>query len=156
MAFKIVVSYSTKDIKHVERIQSSLSNEAIEVFVADSSVLPGDVLDEKIKMAIRSCDLFVVLWSSESKRSEWVSQEIGIAEGCDKTILPIVLDDVTPPPAFIQKRKYINACTDFGSALSQLREAVLARIVSSPQMSIGAALVIGGAIGFLIASMLDD
>lgn len=41
MAFKVFISYSTKDLAKVTHIKNMLEHSSIEVFVAEYSLLPG-------------------------------------------------------------------------------------------------------------------
>ena len=117
MSYRIFISYSTKDLAIVKELQRYLQDPSVEVFVAEYSVLPGDKLNDKIKKAIRACDHFVLLWSKNSKASEWVSQEIAIAHENDKDILPIVLDEGLHLPGFINDLKYLPAYTGLTASM---------------------------------------
>jgi hypothetical protein len=97
MAYKVFISYSTKDIPNVES------------FVSEYAVTPGAPLAPTIRNAILECDLFVLLWSKNAEASEWVSQEIGIAHGRQKPILPFVLEKGLSLPGFIKELRYVAA-----------------------------------------------
>ena len=101
MPFKVFVSYSTKDLSLVRQVNRILADASIQVFVAEHSVMPGDSLAGKIGAAIESCDLFVLLWSKDSVQSPWVQQEVCIALGKKRTILPILLSADLAMPAFL-------------------------------------------------------
>lgn len=79
MAFRVFVSYSTKDQKMVERVRTVLADANAVVFIADHSIKPGESLTNRISEAVRSCDIFLLLWSRHSKASEWVQHEVGQA-----------------------------------------------------------------------------
>lgn len=125
--FKVFVSYSTHDLKNVAELQQSLVGTGVEVFVAEHSVLPGQHLSEKISSAIAACDLFVLLWSSNAKASEWVPQEIGKAHALNKQILPLVLTEGLNLPGFISDLKYLSMHNGPASALERARAIVLER-----------------------------
>lgn len=108
MAFKVFISYSTKDLPIVDKIKNLVQNSDVEVFVAEYSVLPSESLSVSIEQAIKSCDLFVLIWSKNSQESSWVPQEIGIAKAIGKRILPIVLNPNLPLPGFIRDLKYLD------------------------------------------------
>ena len=108
MSFRIFVSYSTKDIQHVEEIQSELSSTPIELYVANHNLLPGQDIANSIKQSINSCDIFVILWSENSSSSQWVLQELGQARQLGKLILPIRLTNTPPVPDSISTIKSIN------------------------------------------------
>lgn len=109
--YRVFISYSTKDLPAVELARSVLSSAPlriaqgkcdVEVFVAEYDVAPSEPLAARILDAIIRCDLFILFWSSNSRRSEWVPQEIGVARGNMKPILPIVLEQGLELPGFIK------------------------------------------------------
>ena len=128
MPYKVFISYSTRDIRIAELIKNILENNfpSVKVFLAEYSIKSGEPLSDKIFNAIKDCDLFILLWSKNSKNSDWVKSEIGAAKGCEKPILPIVLDreaEKTLPP-FIKDIKYIQAYSDFKRAIYELCQIV--------------------------------
>jgi hypothetical protein len=131
MPFKIFVSYSTDDLPLVDKIRSTLGRQygiGVDVYVAEYSAPAGVRLDEEIKRHLVTCDLFCVLWSRNAKESGWVQQEIGVAEGRGRLIVPIVLDANLPLPGFIQDRKYIPAYRGIEGAIQNLNEIVAANV----------------------------
>lgn len=127
MSFKVVISYSTKDIQFVEQVQQMLVSTSIDVFVAERSVLPGQSLSSEIISAIKSCDLFVLLWSKNSQSSEWVPHEIGIAKAAERKIIPLMLEPSLEPPVFIRDIKYLSVYDDPEKSLAWLQQYVLDR-----------------------------
>jgi len=125
MAYNVFISYSSKNMKVVKWARESLAQPGItDVFAAEYSVKPGQVLNDEIIRAIRSCDLFVLLWSHNARASEYVSQEIGIAVGCNKTVLPVVMEENITVPAFISKLKYLDAHKDWEGSFKWLKQFV--------------------------------
>lgn len=124
MAYKVFVSYSTNDFPIVEYVRRILSSPEVEVFIAEYSVPPGSPLDQSILQAIQTCDMFVLLWSRNSKASDWVPQEIGVARGQNKTILPIVLEPGLQLPAFISNLKYLDASMSPAEAYLWLQQNI--------------------------------
>ena len=126
--FNVFVSYSTTDLSHVEELKLQLAANEVEIFVAEHSVLAGEDLSKEIKEAIARCDLFVLLWSQEARRSDWVPQEIGIADQQGKLIVPLVLEENLQLTGFISGLKYIDVTKDrqlaFEEAQSRVFEAV--------------------------------
>lgn len=128
MKYNVFISYSTKDLEAVKKIQSILDDtDDINVFVAEDSVRPGEVLDRKIERAIKNSHLFILFWSKNSRNSEWVGQEIGIAKQAEKDILPIILDKGLTAPGFISDLKYISAHNDLDKTIKQIHEEVQIR-----------------------------
>ncbi len=133
MAYSVFISYSTKDLHVVNHVRAALSLPGVNVFIAEYSVSPSAPLNAFIEMAIRSCDLFVLLWSRNSRASDYVPQEIGIARGCGRTILPIVLEEGLSVPGFISELKYLPAYKDYPQALTWLQSFVSENAVRQQQ-----------------------
>lgn len=125
MAYKVFVSYSTKDISLAEHIKTSITNPLVEVFIAEYSIKPGEILDEAIIAAIKTCDLFVLLWSRNSKSSEYVPGEVAIARGDKKIIIPLVLEDGLELPAFIKDVKYTAVYRNPSESFDSLKRYIL-------------------------------
>lgn len=128
MAFKVFVSYSTLDLSVVNSIRAKLGVLGVDVFIAEYSVTPGENLSERILAEIRACDVFVLLWSSNSKSSDWVPQEIGVARGLDKFIVPMLLERNVLPPAFISGIKYVNIHSNEQAAMLTLQAVIMERL----------------------------
>ena len=144
MAYKVFVSYSTKDIPNVDSLRQFLQFPDVECFVSEYTVAPGAPIAATTKAAILGCDLFVLLWSKNAMGSEWVSQEIGIAHGNNKPILPFVLEQGLALPGFIKELRYVAAFQNPQQAMYSLRETVLRNsLVKQNQQAVGA-LAFGG------------
>lgn len=108
MTYEIFISYSTFDIDTAKRITDYLSRiRGVTVFLSESNLIAGrlsDILVEKIK----SCDLFIVLYSRNSHNSIYVQQEIGVAKGNNKLIIPILLDSEAKPNAMLEGMRYLT------------------------------------------------
>jgi hypothetical protein len=124
MAYNVFISYSTKDLHIANHVRAALSIPGVNVFIAEYSVPASAPLNAFIEMGLRSCDLFALLWSRNSKASDYVPQEIGIARGRNKTILPIVLEEGLALPGFLAELKYLPAYKDYGQALLWLQQFV--------------------------------
>jgi len=133
MAYKVFISYSTNDFPLVEHVKRLLTNPALEVFIAEYAVTPGRQLNNTIVNAIKNCDLFVLLWSQNSKFSEYVPQEIGIARGNDKPIIPIVLERELQLPGFIKELKYLKAYSNPAESWIWLQQNILNRAKKQKQ-----------------------
>lgn len=91
MALQVFISYSTKDLPTVDFVKTMLAGTSVEVYVAEYDLPPGTPISPAIAAKIKTCDLFIVLWSANSRTSDWVQQEIGIAKGIGRQIIPVVL-----------------------------------------------------------------
>lgn len=153
MNYNIFISYSTKDIEVVKKFQSILENTPdLNVFVAADSVKAGENLSGNIQTAIKNSQLFLLLWSKNSKESEWVSQEIGIAKQAEKDILPIILDKGMSAPGFISDLKYIAAHDDLEKTVKDVQEELKKRAIRHKKVSSLALAGLTAAIIFLLFS----
>jgi len=155
MAYRAFISYSTKDLPLVEMAKQLLNQASIDVFVAEHSILPGESLMQNIISAIKSCDLFILLWSDNSKSSEWVSKEVSIARADGKLIIPVLLKKDLTLPSFMNGIKYLKAYEEPEKSLEQLQKLVLLHQQKQQQQQIqqsNAMMVLGIlAIIFLLA-----
>jgi hypothetical protein len=151
MALKVFISYSTKDIEIVNFVKSMLAGAPLEVFVAEYNVAPGTPLSPAIVTAIKQCNLFILLWSQNSRASEWVPQEIGIAKSEGKQIIPAVLQPNLPLPGFISDLKYLDVPKNPQGAFTWLRDNVLAKATEKQKQEGAAWLAIGGALLWLFS-----
>ena len=147
MAYTVFVSYSSSDLLTVEELRRLFEQSQIKVFVAEYSVSPGAQLAKEIEAAIAACDLFVLLWSSNSRASEWVGQELGIAKAHGKQVLPVVMEEGLQLPGFIKDLKYLSAHKNPQKALAWLRTNVFEKAKAKDQqqglvwMGLGAGLL---------------
>jgi TIR domain len=148
MAYNVFISYSSKNLHIVDWARSTLAQPGItEVFAAEYSVLPSQVLNGAIIRAIRTCDLFVLLWSHDARVSDYVPQEIGIAVGCNKTILPVVMEDNVPVPGFITNLKYLAAHKNWDGSFEWLAQFVhdnATKLQNAKALGALAATILGG------------
>ncbi|RZU47958.1 TIR domain-containing protein [Fluviicoccus keumensis] len=107
MSFMVFMSYATADISVAKQLKTILESSSVSVFVSEFSLSAGEPLIAGIDAKIMECNLFLLLWSHNSKCSDWVQQEIGIAKAYKKQILPVVLEKNLSLPAFIKDIKYL-------------------------------------------------
>lgn len=108
MAFNIFISYSLKDLEIARQLQNYLSRiQGTSTFLSESSLIIGQ-LSEALITKIIECDLFIVLYSKNSQNSNYVHEEIGVAKGNNKIIIPILLDAEAKPDAMLQGISYLS------------------------------------------------
>ncbi len=151
MALKLFISYSTKDIQTVDFVRSMLAGAPVEVFVAEYGVAPGTPLSPAIITAIKQCNLFILLWSYNSRASEWVPQEIGIAKSEGKKIIPVVLHPDLHLPGFISDLKYLDVPKNPQGAFAWLRDIVFSQATEKQKQESAAWLAISGVLLWLLS-----
>lgn len=150
MAYRVFISYSTKDLAVAAQAKQMLEQVGVEVFLAEYSLDPGSDLGLDIIRQIQTCDLFLLLWSKNARESEWVTQEIGAAFGRGKPTIPVVLDEGELPPGFLRRLKYLPAFKDLGQALRWLQKNITDRATKKAQAT--AVLVGVGAVLLWLAA----
>jgi hypothetical protein len=77
------------------------------IFLAEENMNPSSEVIQTIINTIKSADIFLVFFSEDAKESEYVQQEIGVAKGNNKIIIPILLDS-NIPKAMLVDTNYVN------------------------------------------------
>lgn len=139
--FSAFFSYSTKDLPIILPIRKAVRAMGCPVFLAERSVKPGQSLPVEIDRAIRSHDLFVLFWSQNAKASDWVPQEIGVARGAKRRILPVKMHEGIDMPGFIQNLKYEKLYEDPARATYRITQRI-ADIGNAQQANEGLAAVV--------------
>lgn len=94
----IFISYAKKDRAVTETLAALFSEQGWSVWW-DRDIPLGQEYDRAIEEALLAAKCVVVLWSKSSVESDWVRSE---AEEAHRhgTIIPALIDDVSPPLAF--------------------------------------------------------
>lgn len=96
MTIEVFFSYDSDDQTLVRRLKDGIENRIegeIEVYIFEEDPNPGGEPSNKAMEGIKESDVFLVLVTPNSQKSQWVQQEVGFAKGEDCDIIPIVLDD---------------------------------------------------------------
>ena len=101
----VFVSYSSDDKILAGRIKRILEGYGLSVFLAHDDIPPLREWQEEISKNLDKCDVFIPILTGSFCTSEWTDQEVGIAYGLKKLIIPFKVD--TAPYGFISK---IQAC----------------------------------------------
>jgi hypothetical protein len=124
VAFRVFVSYSTRDLAVANSLKTNLQRAGAVPYIAEYSALPGQSLSRAIGQAIDDCDLFLLLWSTNADESKWVPQEIGRAIAKGKPIMPVVLHAGIRLTGFIQDLKYLEWYKNPEAAVAWLNDFV--------------------------------
>lgn len=151
MGFSVFMSYSTKNLEVAGQVKSLLERTGSRVFLAQSSLAPGVELTQAILSAIERCDLFVLLWSSGARSSEWVPHEIGAARAHAKPVIPVILEAGMELPGFLKGLKYLPLYERPDEALAWLQHNVFERVQKKQQSDGLAWLGIGAAVLWLLS-----
>lgn len=144
MVFKVFLSHSCKDAEWVKWIAANARQVGIEIYLYEHDPQPGGLVADKVQANIRSSDALVVLLTKESQFSPYVQQEIGVAKGLNKPIIPLVQPDVNERSlAMLQGVEHIgfdfeNPQPGLSALLDYLRKAQLDKEASQALLAVGA------------------
>lgn len=89
----VFISYSSKDIERAEAIRNVLENNSISCWMAPRDIPLGSNYSREIPVAIRTCQVFLLILSTNAQESQWVLKELDSAVNCAKVIIPFMLED---------------------------------------------------------------
>jgi len=92
----IFISYSNRDLVHVDKLIDALKREGFNPWVDKEGLLAGTTWRPKLHKQVESCDAYLVIVSRNSEASKWVQEELDLAQSLNKPIFPLRLDDTEP------------------------------------------------------------
>jgi tetratricopeptide (TPR) repeat protein len=116
----IFISYSQKDRTFVEELVKDLKLRAFDIWIDQYEIIPGQFIRKAIEDAIKRIDIFLLILSSNSVRSEWVQRELDMIIGRERNVLiPIIIEECEIPLTLIGQ-KWIKFTEDYNSKLEEL------------------------------------
>jgi hypothetical protein len=96
MKFDVFLSHSEEDYPVlISQVKDLLTRTKINAYIYQAFQKPGGSLIDMVADAIRDSSIVVVFLTRNSVNSPWVNQEIGLAHGLGKTIIPVVEENLT-------------------------------------------------------------
>jgi hypothetical protein len=92
--YDIFVSYSHKHTDWVRSFVEALERHNLKVWFDEKAILPGEFFVEKLEEGLRNSEAVVYIVTPEAVNSKWALIELGAALGGEKTLVPIVSEDV--------------------------------------------------------------
>jgi len=151
MTFTIFASYSTNDIEKIKPVLDHISHiNGLRTFFAEKDLQHGDLIDKTIMQHILSSDVFLLFFSESAKHSNYVQQEIGVALGHTKIIIPLLLDG-TKPTGMLANVQYLDLSDEIKrpGELERLYNFIMRNVQSKSQNQLVGALAVLG-IGYLL------
>lgn len=119
----VFVSYSSKEYEQANIVRLTLKNNGISCWMAPESIPGGSSYTVEIPKAIKNCKVFVVVLSTLSQESKWVSKEIQQALNNNKVIIPFLIENCKITDSFnfmIGECQRINAFEETQKSLEEL------------------------------------
>lgn len=105
---EVFISHTHADKGIAENIKELIEKAGATARLYTYEVNPLKTVVEKIKDAIRSCDLGIIIWTQNSKGKEWVLQEAGALAITNKPLTVFVADDTEPMVGMVGDLHYIR------------------------------------------------
>jgi formylglycine-generating enzyme required for sulfatase activity len=124
----VFISYSRRDDIAMRRIVTFLRQQGIKVWVDNEKLIPGTpVWEIEIEKAIKNAPAIVVLLSPDSKNSEWVRREIGLADQHRKRVFPVLVsgDEETSITLRLINRQFVDIRKDEEAGLNAVSVSLL-------------------------------
>jgi hypothetical protein len=93
---KAFISYSSIQIQLAQEIRNFLKTIKIDSFIANDNLRTASDWKKTIVKELDACNLFIPILTTDFKKSDWCSQELGIAYIKRKKIIPISVDNCKP------------------------------------------------------------
>lgn len=110
---RIFISYAHQDSEQVKKIALAYKAQGVDYFFDRDNLGGGDIYEEKIFDFIDHADLFLLCWSKNAERSEYVTKELSRAmthaypqlsrKDATLKIYPVSIEPRAPYPNAIQK-----------------------------------------------------
>jgi hypothetical protein len=124
----VFMSHNKADNNIAREISIFLVAEGVSVWFDEWKILAGDSIVEEINTGLANCTHFIILWSVNASKSNWVSRELNstLANAIDTNstrVIPILLDN-TPLPPLLSDFYYLRYTRDSETDRREIINAV--------------------------------
>lgn len=131
--FRLFISHASEKRQSAHRLKEALANYQIAAFVAHDDIQPTKEWQAEIETALRTMDALAAIISPEFLPSRWCDQEVGIAIGRSKLVVPLRVG--ADPHGFLGKYQGLQTRgSDASKVALSLFEILLAHDLSSGRM----------------------
>jgi len=88
------ISQHDRDIAN--RVCAALESESIRCWIAPRDIVPGDDWLNEIINAVEKSKVLVLIFSSDTDKSQWINDEVKIALDKKIKIIPFRIEDISP------------------------------------------------------------
>ncbi len=94
---KCFISHASADNLLAESITAKLREHQYDVWLDVDRIGGGALWEQEIKKGIAQSEVIIVILTPDAVKSDWVKKEIDIARNSLKTVIPILMRDITKP-----------------------------------------------------------
>lgn len=144
----IFISHSQADLELAEYLHRHLTQDGLSVYLASVSMAPGERWQQAILDNLRSSTWVICLASRAACESHWVMQEMGVAIGANKKMVPFIWD-IAPDalPGWMQQYQAVN----LGGASQVEAKAAIGRVAEAIKSEKQKGLAI---LGLIVAGLM--
>jgi hypothetical protein len=128
MAKRVFISHSTNDKHWADSLCNSLESVGISCWIAPRDIQPGQSWAEAIVSGIAESSILLLLLSESSIDSKNVMREVELADGKNKILVTVKLDDIQPSGAlefFLRLPQSVNCFrTDFDRYITSVIQGI--------------------------------
>lgn len=134
--FDVFISYSRADYQDAEKniiegnvvskIKKALDDNKISYWIDEDGIYSGDNFAPVIGRAIKESSVFVFVSSANSNSSQWVQNEVGVANHYRKPIIPIRLDESEYADNIVMYLTVLDFCEYYANQENALKKLVKA------------------------------
>lgn len=134
--YDVFISYSRNDYQDeekniiegnaVSKIKNALDNNKISYWIDEDGIYSGDNFAPVIGRAIKESSVFVFVSSVNSNSSQWVQNEVGVANHYRKPIIPIRLDESEYADNIVMYLTVLDFCEYYANQENALKKLVKA------------------------------
>jgi WD40 repeat protein len=140
MAHQVFICYSSKDTAVADAARAALEAQHIRCWIAPRDILAGDEYGNSIIEALSTCQIVVLIFSSNANASPQVRREIERAVSKKKTIVPFRIEDALPTGAM----EYALSNTHWLDALTSPLDGPLASLCETVSQLMRKQMPLGG------------
>lgn len=148
MSADVFISYSGERGRELaEELYNQFDALGVNTFLDQFSIKSGQIWKDKILQGVKSCKCLIFIATEESCRSACANQEVGIALGQEKEIIPILVDGMSlgDLPDFLKDRQ----------ATTEDKIAPLVKHIEGCLQSKKNTLIIAGIVGIIALILLS-
>lgn len=136
--FRLFLSHVSNIKAPAQALKAALKSDGISGFVAHLDIEPTRDWQNVIEGALRTMDALVALVTPDFISSKWCDQEVGIAVGRNKLVVPVRLG--ADPHGFLGRYQGVQGKGQMPAALARQLFEVLAKNGRTSERLVGAAL----------------
>lgn len=107
MANNIFISYSKVDSDFAIKLADDLVLSGFSVWI-DREIQVGKSWQETIERRLKEASEVIVILSPSAMKSKWVQHEGALAYGWNKPLFPILIEEISELPPWLEQYQYIN------------------------------------------------